>query len=271
MYCWDLSGRKTLCLQRRGCRFNPWSVNWKSHMPCSGVRKEKKKNCGVTNTTQKAIKACPRTTIYILGVNIPRWKNTVSVANWPPYREGKEKLRQEADHFRSVDGSFQKQENLWMRLVLVGRKMNRYPQPVAKILKVSTELLAKFSHISSPYGSTLLSQDWIWKQLLLWEPWVEHTFPRQRWGWGPSKCQGPAHRPICDHILSMTSFKTQWNRNQNNHKALSFSWVCFNQRTWGLHNLGREIYNLLSRRKSVEFPAHRLFYDYGSELLSILN
>lgn len=128
-------------------------------MPCSGVRKEKKKNCGVTNTTQKAIKACPRTTIYILGVNIPRWKNTVSVANWPPYREGKEKLRQEADHFRSVDGSFQKQENLWMRLVLVGRKMNRYPQPVAKILKVSTELLAKFSHISSPYGSTLLSQD----------------------------------------------------------------------------------------------------------------
>ena len=212
MYCWDLSGRKTLCLQRRGCRFNPWSVNWKSHMPCSGVRKEKKKNCGVTNTTQKAIKACPRTTIYILGVNIPRWKNTVSVANWPPYREGKEKLRQEADHFRSVDGSFQKQENLWMRLVLVGRKMNRYPQPVAKILKVSTELLAKFSHISSPYGSTLLSQDWIWKQLLLWEPWVEHTFPRQRWGWGPSKCQGPAHRPICDHILSMTSFKTQWNR-----------------------------------------------------------
>ena len=188
-----------------------------------------------------------------------------------PYRDGKEKLRQEADHFRSVDGSFQKQDNLWMRLVLVGRKMNRYPQPVARILKVSTELLVKSSHISSPYGSTLLSQDWIWKQLLLWELWVEHTFPRQRWGWGPSKCQGPAHRPICDHILSMTSFKTQWNSNQNNHKALSFSWVCFNQRTWGLHNLGREIYNLLSRRKSVEFPAHCLFYDYGSELLSILN
>lgn len=76
-----------------------------------------------------------------------------------PYREGKEKLRQEADHFRSVDGSFQKQDNLWMRLVLVGRKMNRYPQPVARILKVSTELLVKSSHISSPYGSTLLSQD----------------------------------------------------------------------------------------------------------------
>ena len=160
MYCWDLSGGKTLCFQCRGCRFDPWLVNRKSHTPGSGVRKKKKKkNCVVTNTTQKTIKACPRTTIYILSVNIPRWKNTVSVANWPPYREGKEKLRQEADHFRSVDGSFQKQDNLWMRLVLVGRKMNRYPQPVARILKVSTELLVKSSHISSPYGSTLLSQD----------------------------------------------------------------------------------------------------------------
>lgn len=112
---------------------------------------------------------------------------------------------------------------------------------------------------------------WTWIQLLLWEPWAELTFPRQRWGWGPSKCQGPAHRPICDHILSMTSFKTLWNSNQNNHKAFSFSWACFNQRTWGLHNLGREIHNLLSRSRSVEFPTHLLFYDYGSELLSILN
>ena len=103
---------------------------------------------------------------------------------------------------------------------------------------------------------------WTWIQLLLWEPWAELTFPRQRWGWGPSKCQGPAHRPICDHILSMTSFKNLWNSNQNNHKALSFSWACFNQRTWGLHNLGREIHNLLSRSRSVEFPAHLLFYAF---------
>ena len=35
----------------------------------------------LTNT--ESFKACPRTTIYILGVNITRWKNTVSVANWP--------------------------------------------------------------------------------------------------------------------------------------------------------------------------------------------
>ena len=71
-----------------------------------------------------------------------------------PYREGKGKLRQEADHFRSVDGSFQKQENLWKRLLLGGREMNRYLQPAPRILKVSSKLLAKFSHISSTYGST---------------------------------------------------------------------------------------------------------------------
>ena len=122
-------------------------------------KKKRKKNCVVTNTTQKTIKACPRTTIYILSVNIPRWKNTVSVANWPPYREGKEKLRQEADHFRSVDGSFQKQDNLWMRLVLVGRKMNRYPQPVARILKSFHRTLSEVqSYIQSIWFNITVSR-----------------------------------------------------------------------------------------------------------------
>ena len=121
-------------------------------MLCSGARKTKRKI--VLLQILNAIKACPRTTIYILGVNIPRWKKTVLVANWPPYREGKEKLRQEADRSRSVDGSFQKQENLWMRFVLGGQKINRNPQPAARILEVSTKLLAKFHHTSSPYGST---------------------------------------------------------------------------------------------------------------------
>ena len=116
----------------------------------------KNPTCHAVGPEKQKEKLCcyPRTTIYILGVNIPRWKNTVLVANWPPYREGKEKLRQEADRSRSVDGSFQKQENLWMRFVLGSQKINRNPQAAARILEVSTKLLAKFHHTSSPYGST---------------------------------------------------------------------------------------------------------------------
>ena len=141
MYCWDLSGWKTLCFQRRGCRFNPWSVNWKSHMPCSGVRKEKKKNCGVTNTTQKAIKACPRTTIYILGVNIPRWKNTVSVANWPPYKK-------EADDL--VGGSFNEQRNLHTKVVLSNCKI-RPPHPPPRIEQNKTDNLPFWGLVAFSY------------------------------------------------------------------------------------------------------------------------
>lgn len=38
--------------------------------------------------------------------------------NWPPYMEGKEGPMKEVDHSRWVDGMFNKQGNLHMRIVL---------------------------------------------------------------------------------------------------------------------------------------------------------
>lgn len=66
-----------------------------------------------------------------------------------PCTEGKERLKEEADHCRSVGGSFNKQGNLLTRLVLVGHKMSRSWHPVARIINVYIEALAGFSHIWS--------------------------------------------------------------------------------------------------------------------------
>ena len=49
--------------------------------------------------------------------------------------KGREKLKKEAGHFRLVDGRFNKQRNLYMRLVLVGCKMSRSLYPPTKTMK----------------------------------------------------------------------------------------------------------------------------------------
>ena len=54
--------------------------------------------------------------------------------NWPLYTEGKERLNREADHSRLVGGRFNKQGNLYTRLVLGGCKASRSPHPPAGIL-----------------------------------------------------------------------------------------------------------------------------------------
>ena len=74
--------------------------------------------------------------------------------------EGRERLKTEADHFRWVDGSFNKQGNLHTRLILGGWKMSRSTHLPARILKVYTKDLTGFSHIYHPEGlnSTPLSQ-----------------------------------------------------------------------------------------------------------------
>ena len=110
---------------------------------------------------QKAIKLCPGTTIYILGVySFQDGKAQCWFGNWSPYTEGKKRPRKETDHSRLVNGGFNKQENLCTRLILGSHKRSRSPQAPARILKVCIELLTKFSHVSSPDGlnSTLLSQ-----------------------------------------------------------------------------------------------------------------
>lgn len=74
--------------------------------------------------------------------------------------EGKEK---EADHFRLVDGRFNKQGSLHMNLVLGNRKVNR--EVACRNLKSLHRGLNGFSHIHSPddLHKTLLSQDCIFE------------------------------------------------------------------------------------------------------------
>ena len=53
-----------------------------------------------------------------------------------PMHEDKEKAKGETDHFRSVDGGFNKQGNLHRRLILGTFKMSRSGQSHARVLKV---------------------------------------------------------------------------------------------------------------------------------------
>ena len=127
--------------------------------------------------------------------------------NWPPYAEGKERTRKEVDHSRLVGGSFNRQRNLHLRLVLDDCKMSRSPHPSIRILKVYVEALTGFSHVFSPDGlnKTVLSQELSLKCLRLWESWVGCTFQEQGRGWGTSDCLGSALGSAGGHVLLMTS------------------------------------------------------------------
>lgn len=72
----------------------------------------------------------------------------------PPYAEGRERLKKETDHSKWVGGSFNKQRNLVMMLVLGGHKMSRFQHPLNRNLTVCTETLLGFSHVSDPMVST---------------------------------------------------------------------------------------------------------------------
>lgn len=62
-------------------------------------------------------------------------------------------------HSRLIDGKFNKQGDLLMKLILGGHKMSRSPHPLARILNIYIEALTGFSLIYSPDGlNTLLSQ-----------------------------------------------------------------------------------------------------------------
>ena len=78
--------------------------------------------------------------------------------NWPPYLEGKERLKKKAGDSRLVGG-----KNLYTRLVLGSWKTSRSLQSRARLLKVYIEALPVFSHIFNPDGlnDTLLSQGYI--------------------------------------------------------------------------------------------------------------
>lgn len=76
--------------------------------------------------------------------------------NLPPYMEGKEKPKKEADHSRLVGDSVNKQENLRMRFVLSGCKMSRSSYPHFRILKAFLETLTRLSHVYYPGGLNIL-------------------------------------------------------------------------------------------------------------------
>lgn len=69
--------------------------------------------CVCTNKQEK------RTSITSLGLFLQQqWIKLCWFTNWPPYKEGKERLKKKAECSRLVGGSANKQGNLHVRLVL---------------------------------------------------------------------------------------------------------------------------------------------------------
>ena len=76
-----------------------------------------------------------------------------------PYTEAKGRPKKEVNHFRLIDGRFNKQENSLMRSVLGGHQMTRSPRLSTKVLKVCAEAFTGFRHVYPPDGlnNTVLS------------------------------------------------------------------------------------------------------------------
>ena len=83
----------------------------------------------------------------------------------PTHAEGKERPKNEADHSGLVGGSFNKQGNLPVRLVLGDWKVNRSSQWPIRILKVYIESFTGLSDGHSPEElyTPLLSQGCVHK------------------------------------------------------------------------------------------------------------
>ena len=92
--------------------------------------------------------------------------------------------RKEADHSRLVDGRFNVQGNLLMRLVLGGSKMNRSLHPPARILNQRPDPWVQ-SHLpyrwSERHITLLRLRPWTWPPLCEW--WVEGTTQGQGMRW----------------------------------------------------------------------------------------
>lgn len=69
------------------------------------------------------------------------------IYKWLPFLEGEEKLKREGGCPRLVGGRFNKQRNLYMRLVLGGHKQSRSLYPPTRLLKGYKGSLMGFSHI----------------------------------------------------------------------------------------------------------------------------
>lgn len=85
--------------------------------------------------------------------------------SWPPYTEGKQRLKKEANHSRLAGSRFNKQGNLHTRLVLGSYKMRSLPES-----EKFTEALMSYSYISvqmvsaTPYSLNIASLKQLWLQ-----------------------------------------------------------------------------------------------------------
>ena len=118
-------------------------------------------------------------------------------------KERPDQRQKEADHFRLVGDSVNKQGNVLMKLVLDSHKVSKSLHLSTRVLNICIEVLTGSSHTFSPDGpnNSLLSQGCICENANGGE---KQAF--QGWGGGGvSACLGPVHGSTSSHILSTTS------------------------------------------------------------------
>lgn len=124
-----------------------------------------------------------------------------------PICRGQGEREDRADHSRLVDGRFNKQGALHVRLFLGGDKMSRSPDLSTRILK-DFEALPGLSYIYDPDGlnNALFPQSYILELALAMGKVAGAYIPRQGARCGASSHSGSALRSASSHNLSTTSF-----------------------------------------------------------------
>ena len=127
-------------------------------------------------------------------------------------KEGKETPKKETVHSRFVGGSFNKEGNLHMTLLLGGCKM-RSPHPSTRILNVYTQGLSEWGHIYRPgVLNALLSQSYVLGAFSIMGMVSGTYIPGQKREWVASDCSGPAGESTGSLTLWMTSSKNEASR-----------------------------------------------------------
>lgn len=130
---------------------------------------------------------------------------------WPPYMQGKERLKKETGHSKLGGARFNKHRNLHTRLFFNGCKTSKRLHPPARTLKLYIELqqgsITCIVQIVPTPPYTFKAA--FLKQLLVGKQCSEQTFQGQGRVSRASDCLGPACGSTSSPILSMTSSNTQ--------------------------------------------------------------
>ena len=178
----------------------------------------------------------------------PGWNS-----NWPPYTEGKESPKTEADLDWWVTGLVSKGTYIQGLSWAAARRGDLHTCPSESWVYIEALMWSVTWTVQNSQQHITLSMLRPWKQLWLWERWVEHTFSGRGSWWGASDPLDSARGSSCGCILSMTS---------SSNEVSCFFLACLVSTSPGLHRLFQDRSQRREKRKEVRGRKVLLTWHY---------